>query len=1291
MDFIDTDDEIIYTEEDIRILCQKPEDLLDINTILNRREKKERREIYEKENLTDLIKDIEIGKELTEKYNLAVETNTPYYLVYKEKNKYFSIRDILTNNDNILDALKELKNNYNISLNDFIFAYYFSNISKESDFIINKLNKLTKISNIEFKEDEWSEKIRSFDIKFSNRMETTKKNFKKIKDFYKEINDLEFSNSPEKINKSLVLEKTKVEVDFKVNNIKVDIDNGIILFNSIRLDKNFIYMQYNSFEKNFYKIYDKESSLKNIINIKEELFNILDEEEKENNLYLIYKIQLHNKPYYILIILDLLTSKIYYEYPSNITFKLTEDIKNLINNLTLKKEKIISVKGSFELTIKNFEDLNLYYLTLNDKKVSNFIYVNENLRPRSLMKNVKYYYKNYEEIFLEKDYTITFIFEKLHTNNYSVIFRSKLLKEENDINEFALILSKLITYYQQYDFDTTDIPLILNPYTGKDGDGLGGNLGNIKILKSKFNIGSKLSNLKKTAPEIFLTDIGYSRKCPCQRQPIIIDEEDEKDWNKEKGSLSLSIFPPLNSVDKNKKKYTFVCPTEENIMNYILNPDLEAPFPILPCCTKNKRNNYYDNYNEIKKNPSKYLSNKLDQTIDIKNIKKTIAPLSLGQIGYLTKDLDNFLSNIYEGSEFSRIGISKNSKSSFFHCILYASDHLKYIQPKIKNKRYINNTKIIIKFREKYLNQDVINREIYVNKLKELINDNKTIKINKEILSQELYNYDNDYINYILDHDNFDSKLFYRLLEYLFFVNIFVFSYKNEHVVLEKPRHQHYHNREIREKLPAILIFKHENTNPVNYEIIKVDEQIILDNKISIYMKKYIENNGYYISEFINEEYVTYKNFYNNINWNLILKNYEIIGQFINDSGRAYAINFKYGEEKKATIFIKSSFPLDVPRTNIVYKIDENVACKLFGKKYMVGSEGFWYQINKEYKIFLPIIDIKEKKKNICYEYILNKKKNIDNFKNQNLNIIKKNATIVSQIILWIWNISPQKNLDEWFEIYISDGNKQKINSINNNNLQIEYFFPTDIKTTEEAIEYYSEYIPYIFGNNQIFLYKELKKSIYLFIKNYIKKTEGYGKLSNNSIVGIFNNENNFDKKLNNKIIIGEKKYDDWVNLIKNDEKEIINYNYIDQKREFLIKINNNISIFQNNINSSLKNTLLTCKIWDELKVNMGYYFTTVSVWKILKNYNNLMKILNLDEEKIINIANEYNNYFEITTYDEAITYLVKEKIEYELKDDLDYITINYENYINKDNSISENSYTLFSYGNETYASIFTL
>ena len=879
-----------------------------------------------------------------------------------------------------------------------------------------------------------------------------------------------------------------------------------------------------------------------------------------------------------------------------------------------------------------------------------------------------------------------------------------------------------MNYYENYNFKNSDLPIITNPYTGSDGDGLGDNLTELELeelTNSKFTIrGNKLANLRNRAPDMFPAST-YTRRCVCAYQPIIVDDEDIPDWEKyNKGKKAISIFPPIDSIDKIKKRYNFVCPTDNYIMNYIINPDNDSPFPILPCCSQQKKSNYYENYDEIKRNPEKFFNLKEEQKINPNRSKlKTIKPLTTDQEGSLPEQLCQFFNKIYPKTNFSRYGVIKNSKSSFFHCCLLASYHLEEIKKHVKNPRYLKNIKLINDFRKNYKNLDISGRDQKITELKSYIGNDKGIKINKELVSQELFNYNLDSINYTLESENFDSRFFYKLMEYLFFVNVFVFDYSNGSVNLEKPRHIYYHQREIRESLPNIFIFKHSDVKPPVYELIKAGDDFLMNDKAGIFMRSYIDEHGYYISRFIKENpedtghYNVTKNFYSNINWNYILKDYEIVSQFINDAGRTYGINFKYGSDSEdiMSIFITASFPLDVPLANKVYKVTKEKAIKLFGKKYIVGSEGIWYDINKSPKtIFIPATDIKKKDYDICYDFIVTDKKSKQQLRFKKLNIVKRNANIISQIILWIWNISKENDLDTWFETYIASGDKKLINSVNNNKLLIDYRFPLDIKSPEEAIDYYSDYIPVIFGKNQIFLYDELEYSIYHFIKNYITKTEGYGdvsfhsgipsfqnkKIPNKAIIGIFNNEIDFSKKPNNKIIIGEKTFDDWVNFVENINGDTTNIDdtYIDQKRGFLYKNKNgNIFIIQNNVNNSLVVSLIVCKAWRELKINLGYYTTTINIWDCVLKINGLKEVLNLTDEIIIETAKKYIPYLEenIKDVNEAVDFLKKENIEYELsEEDFNYITINYEEYVNKNKFKFSNPYNMFSYENGAFASM---
>tara|TARA_R110000824_G_scaffold364999_1_gene553486 strand:+ start:68 stop:967 length:900 start_codon:yes stop_codon:yes gene_type:complete len=295
-----------------------------------------------------------------------------------------------------------------------------------------------------------------------------------------------------------------------------------------------------------------------------------------------------------------------------------------------------------------------------------------------------------------------------------------------------------------------------------------------------------------------------------------------------------------------------------------------------------------------------------------------------------------------------------------------------------------------------------------------------------------------------------------------------------------------------------------------------------------------------------------------------------------------------------------------------------------------------------------------------------------------------------------MWNISEINELDTWYKNYVEVlDNKKEMETLAATPFKVELRFP-EIRNTSEAIEYYNDYLPFIFHNKRINLYQELYDRVYQYIKNYITKTEGYdGKIANKAIIGIFNNESDFDHKIFNKIIIGEKNFDDWQNFIENINNDYNSLSdiFITQKRPFLYKDENGeIFIIQNNINNNLSVSILICKVWRHLKINLGYYTTETNIWKCVKCDKRLYDVFKLDDQKIIELAKKYSSESEsvkINDFHQALDVLEKEKIAFELEpEDLNYYTKNSQNYINKDHVFMEDPYSLLSYSNGGLASI---
>lgn len=1324
IDIIHSDDEEVYNVQDIDVLCKydigEIEDINEIDRFIMENVKKGEKKSYEMFNQEDIIKETEIGLDIMKKYKLALSTKTPIKFIYKQEdieeqnNQYYSVRDILKDQKQITQLLEKLYKKNRIKTSEFLFAYYFSNSDKNDKFLLNQFNKLTIITGEEYDLDDIKEKRSQYEKLFKVRMNITKKKYKKIQKFYEDLNKLDYSNLPEKINSTLNLESTLIEIDVLDKNSLINIDLGPIFFNSISASYIFPFIQLNSMDEKYYKIYERENNFSYLLNEKEKLFNNLEDENDKNKIFIIMRLERITTLNYILIQIDLNKSILRFEYPSDSLIPIKKEILLSAPNIQFKEERIISTNGYFNFNIRNYDEFKFYYLTHFDPIINKFIYINENKRPRSLKENLKFYFRSYEDSNIYIDYSIYFYITKVHGNNYEIKFNSKIIDQKNIVNEFALILSKIFYHYQEYNFEESSLPFITNEYTGPDGSGLGGKEP-VGFTEGKFIPKSKkIDNLITIAPELFPKN-EYARQCLCPKQPIIIDDDDIEDW--EKYDRNVYIFPPLFSKQKSKR-YNFVCPTENSVMNFIRNPDIQSPFPILPCCSQQQNNEYYRYYDEIIKEGDKFWNIKEEEKSKMIQKKKTISILSTEQEGDVPEELNTFLKKMYsehDTGNFIRIGVMKNSRSSFIHCLVKGCDHLEFLlenATKTKSKKHMNIFDALIKIRKKYLYAPLTKREVNI------IDFRKQLEkfVNLEVAKQELYNYNIRQISDILNNQKeiFDSKTLYRLLENIFYVNIFVFEYDGSNQIrLEKPRGRFYNQREINIKLPSIFIFKHFGKQLPTYELIRNTQLLPDSNKTYLfghvatkYMKEYVDKKGYYMCHYDikSNKYQISKNYQSNINWNYLLSDYTMLEQFINDSGRAYAITFIINTEgDKMTIFIPSSYPLNLPEGNTVYEKTTKECYKIFGKdRSQKGSNGLWYKINdKERAMFVPCTDIKASDdiELISKDYIVSKnifknKKGRNKNKINKLNTVKRNTTILVQIILWMWNISEIKVLDVWWDQFVDMVDNQKeMETIASVPFKVELRFP-DIKNTTEAIEYFNHYMPFIFYERKINLYHQLHDRVYQYIKNYIIRTEGYEeKIVNKAIIGIFSNESDFDPKIFNKIIIGEKNYDDWQNFIENINNDYTNLSdiFITQKRPFLYKDENGeIFLIQNNINNNLTVSILICKVWKEIKINLGYYTTETNIWRCVKCDPRLYDIFKLDDQKVIDLAKKYTpENIRIESFNHALEVLEKEKIAFEIdEEDMNYYTKNSQNYINKEHVNMHDPYSLFSYDNGGLASI---
>jgi hypothetical protein len=451
---------------------------------------------------------------------------------------------------------------------------------------------------------------------------------------------------------------------------------------------------------------------------------------------------------------------------------------------------------------------------------------------------------------------------------------------------------------------------------------------------------NKLRQLQSNAPDMFPN--GYAKACQENNQGLVIPDYKLKEW-----------------VESGRKYITYPKEARPGVtqVNYGC-PDPKYPHPGLKLNIRLKNN---DIYPELPccyaKDPSKkeksiysiYMSGK-SKTTDVNVLMSKSKGKPMNTVNKLLYDykkgnlprllVDNFAKKGIT-NHMLRMGIV-NSPNSFIHCIFHALEY----------KEYTSKT-------------DIIEREKVVQLWRKTINN----KANYSCILQEMYGYNTDDIYYILANNDkeFSSDLFYRFLECMFDVNIFVFveSPPSSPVRLEIPRNSITHVREPRLKKKTVLIYKH-------YESVESDEahyELIYDNTLSRYlhsssMTRKIYN---YFSEVYNCQIVTnnliHFNIYNSYSIVAFLRNlgFAIAGQYIdtNNKCRGFIVRVPNGEA--GSILCMPQQPLNLPVYKDVFSFTASVLDYFdtpSRSNYTLNGdiEGLWYPVGDyELGFYIPL------------------------------------------------------------------------------------------------------------------------------------------------------------------------------------------------------------------------------------------------------------------------------------------------------------------------------------------------
>ena len=1207
-------------------------------------------------------------------YQKAFNEKVPVQYIYNLDGKLKSLYQLLDDKLDISQNFKRvLEMEIKIAPKDFQIIYFNFLQDRPKEYIIRQLNTFRKVT------EDSKYFIESFDIyknqflsEYRFNMDVTNTQYKNYVKLFQKIDDFPYTQDIGEIINSFSLDTTIEEFEVTDDGYPLTLGSGNIVFDQITCNIFFKFIRLDIKGESKWKVFTINNNNEGFIDKNKEI------EYQEGRIFLFYTVNVNGRDKISYVEINLETSTVEISYMENKLELIKNEVIKVLPELQFIKQLKKSVKGEFEMTFVGYQEFKFYYLTLFNEIFSQFFYIREIASVRSMKENLKIYYTGTENTNRELDYSLYFYIKPLLGNIFNISFTSKFTSKHL-LKEFIVILNKLSWYYNNIEDDQLEIlKLIETPYTGPDGEGFGGKFQYSEVEEDRVRA-KKIDILTGVSEDLFRKS-SYVRNCPCPKQPIIIPKDDVEDWknyvfNGKKRNVVL--FPPENSTHRVPKNY-YVCPGDEYpIFSLRENPNPNSSYPLIPCCVmKETSNQLYQDYDLIRRDPDNYWVSREQFKGKGKAILKTLKTLSFGRDGYPPSFIEDFLKNVIQ-EKVLREGVSKSSKNSFIHCVLRGVSGLSY---KINNKNYLEKWNSWMEISKSYNSEKGDNAP----KNRELLSETckfgivgewrKQNKIPLETCYQENFDIEKgDLKNIILSKfQEFDSSRFYRFMEVAYQINIFTFiidKTDEDNCYLEIPNHRWYHEREIKENLPCLIILKHmRKENFSVYELIKSESEMETGSRylFSSKVTKFFQNYIYSSNNFQIYKGSLLKNPNRKLNWNFLLKDYKIISQKVNDSGRCYSINFEIKPDKQITIFIPSSFPLPVKHSEEIMEGDGKEVREIFGDDYTVGDEGYWYSVGGwKNGVFIPIRGTKEKDNpNLqCREYkiIRGREKRVTEL--QNIRICSRNSSIILQIIEWLF-ITSGLEMDQWLEKYLQIDEEMNQDIFSNVMIDIPYRFPK-IEEIDVAMEYFSKYIPSMFGK-KIFLYPELHRHVTRYMKNLSLHHQGQKFIKGDVITGIYKTESDFTKRRFNRIIIDSEKYQFWVDSsirkrkkVEDIEETSINLQFPSIWRNGK---DNRIYFLQNNSGHKLDLSVLSCYLWrvSNGTFQPGFNFNCNNVWDVLCDYfkddDGFIELgWNLDSiREYVYLKTMENIYFpDIFGY---AMYLAKNRIGYKQMKEISYI-----------------------------------
>ena len=801
----------------------------------------------------------QFDNQVTYKYKIANSLTIPSKYLYLENGEFKSLKDYIklyieyytfSQIYTSLGLLKIQLSNIDILM---IYVYAASEMNlhnKDDNFMSNLLNEISTMvdennNSLFVMYVSVDSFVTSFNIWFANY----EREIHKENEIYDKIQDVQTTLNKTNPLVTSELKITSIDINYDVlfaNDQKITLEDCLDIFVSAIPTAQVPFIQYNQEDQEpLIRVYKGLSEDNDQIPLEFTLQDIT-KNDKNNSFYLTIHTgdeeYTNNQNAYLKIIYNLEKGTI--NLPTRDDNNWSERIKTRFLEsfpmLKLVQSKENKIEGEFTITGMSLNPEVLHVLTINDRTISTYLYIDETGVPFCEKKRFSLHYRSADfednterdedtEIDNSSNATITFpalpegtlldqkskLSEETGTEKNQTIKVHLRIKDRKILNQFMGIFPRLMAYYMYIKPKIIDF---LNTITTEESKN------KIKLTRENTLIYTKIKNLTHLAPEIFKDNKNesnsvYSRRCTCPYQPIIISNDEVEAWRNKYIQVNNEFHhrTVLDFPNNQANQYHFVCPSDAYPIPYgIKNNDPNYSF--IPCCAKSDMNK--ERLEKVEEYKQKIIVEKEIPKSKEKYHTKSIKPQEPGRFGTLPKSLLSLLQAAFSGSsyDFNHWGIIK-STSSLIHCLCISTGDPNYNQ---------------------YLTS--IDKENYVLAIRKNIADN----INLNVFKQEMYNYSLQQIKELLLNKEvfLDPHLFYRGLEEYFGVNIYVFNPEGpanpiEGVtedttgpVLEIPRCIITHIRVSRPDRKTVIILKYPNYNQCELIVtrgIVINESIIPD------------------------------------------------------------------------------------------------------------------------------------------------------------------------------------------------------------------------------------------------------------------------------------------------------------------------------------------------------------------------------------------------------------------------------------------------------------------------------